>query len=174
MSTATSDVSFLHKIQPPLEAARTLSAWPSPVVFTNGVFDVLHKGHVCYLDQARALGTHLVVAINTDASVKRLGKGLDRPFNPLADRLLMLAALASVDVVTWFDENTPCEVITQLRPHILTKGGDYDMAQLPETRLLESWGGRALALPFVAGYSTTRFVEKIRDSNGHTPPMVTP
>jgi rfaE bifunctional protein nucleotidyltransferase chain/domain len=155
-------VNFLAKVQTPEAAVQTLATWAAPLVFTNGVFDVLHKGHVYYLAQARALGTHLVVAINTDASVRRLGKGPDRPLNALDDRLVMLAALESVSLVTWFDEDTPCEVITQLRPHILVKGGDYDMARLPETQLVESWGGRALALPFVAGYSTTNFVEKVR------------
>jgi rfaE bifunctional protein nucleotidyltransferase chain/domain len=131
-------------------------------VFTNGVFDVLHRGHVVYLAQARALGGSLVVALNTDASARRLGKGPDRPLNNEMDRALVIAALGAVDLVTWFDEDTPEALIGQLRPDILVKGGDYDMPSLPETALVQSWGGRALALPFVKGYSTTALVKKIR------------
>lgn len=134
-----------------------------PVVFTNGVFDVLHRGHVTYLAQARALGGALVLGLNSDASARRLGKGPDRPLNNELDRAILLAALDSVDCVTWFDEDTPEALIAALQPDILVKGGDYDMRQLPETALVESWGGRALALPFVAGYSTTALVQKIRD-----------
>lgn len=133
-----------------------------PVVFTNGVFDVLHRGHVTYLAQARALGGALVLGLNSDASARRLGKGPDRPLNNELDRAILLAALASVDCITWFDEDTPEALITALQPDILVKGGDYDMRKLPETALVESWGGRALALPFVAGYSTTALVQKIR------------
>jgi rfaE bifunctional protein nucleotidyltransferase chain/domain len=131
-------------------------------VFTNGVFDVLHRGHVVYLAQARALGGSLVVALNTDASARRLGKGPDRPLNNEMDRAMVIAALGAVEVVTWFDEDTPEALIGQLRPDILVKGGDYDMQTLPETALVQSWGGRALALPFVKGYSTTALVKKIR------------
>jgi rfaE bifunctional protein nucleotidyltransferase chain/domain len=132
------------------------------VVFTNGVFDVLHRGHVTYLAQARALGASLVLGLNTDASARRLGKGPQRPLNSQLDRAVMLSALAAVSLVTWFDEDTPLELIRELRPDILVKGGDYDMARLPETQLIESWGGHALAIPFVSGYSTTALVEKIR------------
>jgi rfaE bifunctional protein nucleotidyltransferase chain/domain len=135
---------------------------PKPWVFTNGVFDVLHRGHVMYLAQARALGGSLIVALNTDASVRRLGKGDDRPLNPQADRAVVMASQAAVSLVTWFDDDTPEAVIGEIRPEILVKGGDYDMAKLPETALVQSWGGRALALPFVAGYSTTALVKKIR------------
>lgn len=135
---------------------------PRPLVLTNGVFDVLHRGHVMYLAQARALGASLVVALNTDASARRLGKGADRPLNNDADRAFVMAALASVDLVTWFDEDTPYELIAELKPDVLVKGGDYDMRQLVETPLVESYGGRALALPFVDGYSTTALVNKIR------------
>jgi rfaE bifunctional protein nucleotidyltransferase chain/domain len=131
-------------------------------VFTNGVFDVLHRGHVVYLAQARALGGSLVVALNTDASARRLGKGPDRPLNNEMDRAMVIAALGAADLVTWFDEDTPEALIGQLRPDILVKGGDYDMQSLPETALVQSWGGRALALPFVKGYSTTALVKKIR------------
>ena len=153
---------FLQKIRPRSDLAVALQALPRPWVFTNGVFDVLHRGHVVYLAQARALGGSLIVALNTDASVKRLGKGDDRPLNKDADRAIVMAAQEAVSLVTWFDEDTPQEIIAEIRPDILVKGGDYDMAKLPETRLVESWGGQALALPFVAGYSTTQLVNRIR------------
>ena len=142
-------------------AARVASL-PRPLVFTNGVFDVLHRGHVMYLAQARALGASLVVALNTDASAKRLGKGPDRPLNLEVDRACVMAALASTSLVTWFDEDTPLELIAHIQPDILVKGGDYDMQKLAETRVVEAYGGRALALPFVDGYSTTALVRKIR------------
>lgn len=135
---------------------------PRPLVFTNGVFDVLHRGHVMYLAQARALGASLVVALNTDASARRLGKGPDRPLNNEADRAFVMAALASSSLVTWFEEDTPLALIAEIKPDILVKGGDYDMRKLAETRVVESYGGRALALPFVDGYSTTALVQKIR------------
>ncbi len=159
-------VPFLDKIvardQAPA-AVQTLSA-RGPVVFTNGVFDVLHRGHVTYLAQARAEGASLVVALNTDASARRLGKGPDRPLNNEVDRAIMIAALESVSLVTWFDEDTPLQLIGELRPLVIVKGGDYDMATLPETAAVQSWGGRALALPFVDGYSTSALVRKIRDT----------
>jgi rfaE bifunctional protein nucleotidyltransferase chain/domain len=137
---------------------------PRPLVFTNGVFDVLHRGHVMYLAQARALGATLLVALNTDASARRLGKGEDRPLNNETDRAFVLAALVSTSLVTWFDEDTPLQLIAEIKPDILVKGGDYDMARLAETRVVESYGGRALALPFVDGYSTTALVQKIRQA----------
>lgn len=152
------------KLCHPGDLAARVAALPRPLVFTNGVFDVLHRGHVMYLAQARALGASLLVALNTDASARRLGKGPDRPLNNEMDRACVIAALASSSLVTWFDEDTPLELIAQVRPDILVKGGDYDMAKLPETALVRSWGGRALALPFVAGYSTTALVKKIRHS----------
>jgi rfaE bifunctional protein nucleotidyltransferase chain/domain len=133
-----------------------------PLVFTNGVFDVLHRGHVMYLEQARELGASLLVALNTDASARRLGKGPDRPLNDEIDRAFVIAALASTSLVTWFDEDTPLELITLIKPDILVKGGDYDMTLLPESRIVESYGARALALPYVDGYSTTALVRKIR------------
>ena len=139
-----------------------VASLPRPLVFTNGVFDVLHRGHVMYLAQARALGASLVVALNTDASAKRLGKGPDRPLNLEVDRACVMAALASTSLVTWFHEDTPLELIAQIQPDILVKGGDYDMQKLTETRVVEAYGGRALALPFVDGYSTTTLVRKIR------------
>jgi len=153
---------FLNKICERKHLATALAGLPKPWVFTNGVFDVLHRGHVMYLAQARALGGSLIVALNTDASVRRLGKGDDRPLNPQADRAVVMASQAAVSLVTWFDDDTPEAVIGEIRPEILVKGGDYDMAKLPETALVQSWGGRALALPFVAGYSTTALVKKIR------------
>ena len=141
-----------------MQALRALG----PVVFTNGVFDVLHRGHASYLAQARSLGGSLVVALNSDDSAKRLGKGPDRPLNNESDRAALMAALESVSLVTWFDEDTPLELITELRPDILVKGGDYDMAQLAETQVVLAYGGRAQAIPFVDGYSTTALVQKIR------------
>jgi rfaE bifunctional protein nucleotidyltransferase chain/domain len=137
---------------------------PRPLVFTNGVFDVLHRGHVMYLAQARALGATLLVALNTDASARKLGKGPDRPLNNETDRAFVMAALVSTSLVTWFDEDTPLQLIAEIKPDILVKGGDYDMTKLAETRVVESYGGRALALPFVDGYSTTALVQKIRQA----------
>lgn len=133
-----------------------------PLVFTNGVFDILHRGHATYLDAAAQLGATLIVAVNTDASVRRLGKGADRPLNAEADRAALLAALACVSYVTSFDEDTPIELIGQLRPDTIVKGGDYDMQALPETALVESWGGRAVAIPFEFQRSTTSLLQKIR------------
>jgi len=133
-----------------------------PIIFTNGVFDILHRGHVTYLDAAAQLGGTLIVGVNTDASVKRLGKAPDRPMNNEKDRAALLAALACVDVVTIFNEDTPCEVIEALRPDIIVKGGDYDMSTLPETAIVESWGGKAVAIPFEFERSTTALVKKIR------------
>lgn len=159
---AFADPDFLAKIVARADAPAAVAALAGPVVFTNGVFDVLHRGHVSYLAQARALGGSLVVALNTDASARRLGKGPERPLNNEMDRACVIAALASVSMVTWFDEDTPVELLAELRPQVYTKGGDYDMAALAETRLIEGWGGRALAIPFVSGYSTTRLVERIR------------
>ena len=159
-----SEPAFLAKIVPRAEAAARIGALQGPVVFTNGVFDVLHRGHVTYLAQARALGASLVVALNTDASARRLGKGPDRPLNNENDRAVLMAALEAVSLVTWFDEDTPLQLIDELRPALLVKGGDYDMSKLAETRLVESYGGRAQAIPFVDGYSTTALVRRIRSS----------
>lgn len=136
--------------------------WARPLVFTNGVFDVLHRGHVLYLERARELGATLLVGVNTDNSVRRLGKGPDRPLNDEADRALVLAALQSVSFVTWFDESTPCALISRFRPDVYVKGGDYDIETLEETRLVRSWGGRSVAIDFVAGYSTTALLAKVR------------
>ncbi|MCQ9328104.1 D-glycero-beta-D-manno-heptose 1-phosphate adenylyltransferase [Pelistega suis] len=133
-----------------------------PLIFTNGVFDILHRGHVTYLEAAKALGASLVVAVNTDESVKRLGKAPDRPFNTMEDRRALLAALASTDAVTYFAEDTPYELIDKLRPDVIVKGGDYDMSKLPETALVHQWGGRAVAIDFEHDRSTTALVKKIK------------
>lgn len=155
---------FLDKLCPRTQLGARLASLPHPLVFTNGVFDVMHRGHAIYLAQARDLGASLIVALNTDASARRLGKGPERPLNNEQDRAALVAALGAVDLVTWFDEDTPQALISEVRPDILVKGGDYDMRKLPETALVESWGGRALALPFVEGYSTTSLVRRIRST----------
>ena len=156
---------FLNKLATRGEAVDRIANLPKPVVFTNGVFDVLHRGHVTYLARARSLGGSLVVALNTDASSKRLGKGPDRPLNNELDRAVMIAALESVNVVTWFDEDTPLALIAALKPDVLVKGGDYDMRTLAETTVVEGYGGKAVAIAFVDGYSTTALVEKIRNAD---------
>ena len=164
MSTASPPAAFLAKISAPANSIARVAALPKPVVFTNGVFDVLHRGHATYLAQARALGASLVVALNTDASARRLGKGPDRPLNNEQDRAALMAALESVSLVTWFDEDTPLELITTLQPDILVKGGDYDMDTLAETAVVKAYGGNTVAISFVDGYSTTALVTKIRKS----------
>jgi rfaE bifunctional protein nucleotidyltransferase chain/domain len=161
-SGASGAPAFFRKIVSREDAASRVKDLPGPVVFTNGVFDVLHRGHASYLAQARALGGSLVVALNTDASARRLGKGPDRPLNNALDRAALMAALESVSLVTWFDEDTPLELIGLLRPDVLVKGGDYNMDSLAETAVVRAYGGRALAIPFVDGYSTTALVDKIR------------
>ncbi|NGM86706.1 D-glycero-beta-D-manno-heptose 1-phosphate adenylyltransferase [Parapusillimonas sp. SGNA-6] len=143
-------------------AAVAQGRYPRPLVFTNGVFDILHRGHATYLDEAAQLGATLIVALNTDASVRRLGKGDDRPLNTLDDRAALMAALGCVTVVTSFDEDTPQALIEELRPDIIVKGGDYDMETLPETASVRSWGGKAVAIPFQFQRSTTSLIRKIR------------
>ena len=162
MTDSAAVSALADKICPPEQVLARVAALPRPLVFTNGVFDVLHRGHVVYLAQARALGASMLVALNTDASARKLGKGPDRPLNTQTDRAFVMAALACTSLVTWFEEDTPLALIAHIRPDILVKGGDYDMRALPETRVVESWGGRALALPFVPGYSTTTLVSRIR------------
>lgn len=142
--------------------AARLATLGRPMVFTNGVFDVLHRGHVAYLHAAREQGASLVVAVNSDVSARGLGKGPDRPLNRDVDRALVLAGLTSVDAVLFFDEPTPCALLARVRPQLYVKGGDYDMEALEETRLVRSWGGDARAIPFVDGYSTTALVNRIR------------
>jgi rfaE bifunctional protein nucleotidyltransferase chain/domain len=157
---------LMDKVCPRQDLPARLAALPRPLVFTNGVFDVLHRGHVNYLHQAAALGGSLIVAVNSDASARMLGKGPDRPLNRAEDRAAVLAGLASVALVTFFDERTPVELIQEIRPDLYVKGGDYDMEQLEETRVVRSWGGDALAIPFVDGYSTTSLVKRIRAGDG--------
>ena len=135
---------------------------PKPVVLTNGVFDILHRGHVTYLAQARELGASLVVAVNTDASVKRLGKGEDRPVNLCEDRLAILAALEAVNLVVPFEEDTALEVVQEARPDVYVKGGDYDMTLIPEGRAVVAYGGRAVAIDFEHDRSTTKLLSKVR------------
>jgi len=154
--------SFENKICTRADLAARIVALPKPVVLTNGVFDILHRGHVTYLAQARELGGSLVVAANTDASVRRLGKGDDRPHNTLADRMAVLAALESVSLVVDFDEDTALEVVQEGRPDIYAKGGDYVMDQIPEGKAVLAYGGRAVAIDFEHDRSTTRLVARIR------------
>lgn len=157
------------KICPRTALPARLATLPRPLVFTNGVFDVLHRGHVDYLHRARALGGTLVVAVNSDASARTLGKGPDRPLNRADDRAAVLAGLASVSLVTFFDERTPVELLQEVRPDLYVKGGDYDMETLAETQLVRSWGGDAVAIPFVDGYSTTALVQRIRAGESSNP-----
>jgi rfaE bifunctional protein nucleotidyltransferase chain/domain len=153
---------LLDKLCPRAELADRIAQLPRPVVFTNGVFDILHRGHVSYLEQARDLGASLVIGLNSDTSARSLGKGPDRPLNNETDRACVLAALESVSLVTLFDEATPVELLKLVRAQIYVKGGDYDIEQLEETKWVRSWGGQAFALAFVDGYSTTSLVKRIR------------
>jgi rfaE bifunctional protein nucleotidyltransferase chain/domain len=154
--------SFEAKICAPDDFARRSARLPRPLVFTNGVFDILHRGHVTYLDEARALGASLAVALNSDASVRRLGKGDDRPVNPLDDRLAVLAALESVALVTWFEEDTPLARIVECRPDHLVKGGDWPVDRIVGASETLGWGGRVHSIPFRHDRSTTRLLERIR------------
>jgi rfaE bifunctional protein nucleotidyltransferase chain/domain len=153
---------FVAKLCPRAELLPRLAELARPVVFTNGVFDLLHRGHVIYLAQARAQGASLVVGLNSDSSARRLGKAPDRPLNNEGDRACVLAALESVSLVTLFDEATPLELLKLVRPELYVKGGDYDIDALAETALVRGWGGEARALPFLDGYSTSSLVERIR------------
>ncbi len=161
-ATIAAMADFLDKLCPRSELAARVATLPRPVVFTNGVFDILHRGHVIYLAQARALGGSLVIGLNSDASARGLGKGPDRPLNNEADRACVLAALESVSLVTLFDEPTPVELLKLVQPQLYVKGGDYDIETLEETKWVRSWGGEARALAFVEGYSTTSLVRRIR------------
>jgi len=154
--------SFESKVCIPANLQERIAKLPRPIVFTNGVFDILHRGHASYLAQARQLGASLVIGVNSDASVKMLGKGDDRPINTEVDRQALLAALASVDLVTVFAEQTPVQLIEQIRPDIYVKGGDYEIDTLPETRVVKTWGGKAVAIPFIYERSTTTLLGKIR------------
>jgi rfaE bifunctional protein nucleotidyltransferase chain/domain len=154
--------SFESKICLPKELNARIAKLPRPLIFTNGVFDILHRGHASYLAQARELGASLVVGVNADTSVKMLGKGDDRPINTETDRLALLAALESVDLVVLFTEKTPVNLLKQIRPDIYVKGGDYEIDTLEEARLVKSWGGKAIAIPFLYERSTTTLLGKIR------------
>jgi cytidyltransferase-like protein len=154
--------SFESKVCSPEQLAARIASLPRPLVFTNGVFDILHRGHASYLSQARALGASLVVGVNSDASVKMLGKGDDRPINSEADRQALLAALESVDMTILFTEQTPVSLIEKIRPDIYVKGGDYEIDALAETKVVKSWGGKAIAIPFLYERSTTSLLGKIR------------
>ncbi len=155
-------MSLKDKICPPEDLALRLGNLSRPLVMTNGVFDVLHRGHVNYLEHAAELGGTLLVAVNSDGSARMLGKGPDRPLNAAEDRAYVLDGLASVDVVTFFDTCTPVDLIRSVRPYIYVKSGDYDMETLEETRIVRNWGGQSVAIPFVDGFSTTALVQRIR------------
>ena len=153
---------FEAKIVAPTDLATRLAQLPRPLVFTNGCFDIVHRGHVTLLAQARALGQSLLVALNTDASVKRLGKGTDRPVNALADRLAVIAALECVTLVTWFDEDTPIARILESRPQVLVKGGDWPVDKIVGHGEVAGWGGKTVSIPFIHQKSTTALLDKIR------------
>lgn len=150
------------KICSPAELAKRVSSLVRPLVFTNGVFDILHRGHVTYLAQARALGASMVLALNSDASVKRLNKGDDRPINMLADRMAVAAALSMVDIVTFFEEDTPLNLILLCKPDVLVKGGDWPVDQIVGAREVQGWGGTVHSIPFLHERSTTAMLKKIR------------
>ena len=153
---------FECKLCPPDQLAECIALLLRPLVFTNGVFDILHRGHVTYLAQARSLGAALIVAVNADASVRRLGKGDDRPINTLADRAAVLASLACVDLVTWFDADTPYNLILACRPNVLVKGGDWKVEDIVGSREVLAWGGKVYSIPFEYQRSTTATLAKIR------------
>ena len=158
----SSPPAFEAKITDPADLAERIGRLPRPLVFTNGCFDILHRGHVTYLAQARALGAALIVAVNSDESVRRLGKGDDRPVNPLADRMALLASLESVTLVTWFEEDTPLQRIFDCRPDVMVKGGDWPVETIVGYREVTAWGGSVHSIPFVHQRSTTALMEKIR------------
>jgi rfaE bifunctional protein nucleotidyltransferase chain/domain len=153
---------FERRICAPADAAGRVTQLSRPLVFTNGVFDILHRGHVTYLAQARALGASLIVALNSDASAKRLGKGDDRPINTLADRAAVIAALGSVDLVTWFDADTPLELILALKPDVLVKGGDWKEGAIVGAREVRGWGGTVHSIAFTHQRSTTALLARAR------------
>ena len=153
---------FEAKICPPQRLTAAALQLARPLVFTNGCFDILHRGHVTYLAQAAALGASLVVALNSDASVRRLGKGDERPVNALADRLAVMAALECVALVTWFDEDTPLQAILACRPEVLVKGGDWPPERIVGSGEVLGWGGAVHSIPFLHPTSTTALLDKVR------------
>ena len=155
---------YERKIRAPQTLAGGIPGAGRPLVFTNGVFDLVHRGHATYLAQARALGAALVVALNSDASVKRLDKGADRPLNPLADRIAVIAALEAVDFVTWFEDDTPLALIEALRPDMLVKGGDWPADKIVGAQAVLARGGRVVSIPFEHARSTTQLLQRIRSS----------
>lgn len=158
-------LTFERKICAPEVAPQRAAELARPLVFTNGVFDILHRGHVTYLARASALGSSMIVALNADASVRRLGKGDDRPINPLADRLAVMASLEAVDLVTWFDEDTPLALIVAVRPDVLVKGGDWRPEAIVGAREVSGWGGSVHSIPFEHERSTTDLVKRIRGAS---------
>lgn len=154
--------SFEAKIRDPARLENWIGALGRPLVFTNGVFDILHRGHVTYLARARALGAALLVALNSDASARRLGKGPGRPLNALADRLAVVAALECVDAVTWFDEDTPEALVAACRPQVLAKGGDWPVERIIGAGGVLARGGRVVSIPFEHPSSTSELVQRIR------------
>ena len=162
MSGSLPEPRYPAKVAGADDALERIAALPRPLVFTNGVFDILHRGHVTYLEQARGLGAALVVAVNADASVRRLGKGAERPLNPLADRMAVLAGLACVDLVVPFDADTPRDLIVACRPDVLVKGGDYTAATTAGADEVIAAGGRFVAIPFRYERSTTALVARLR------------
>jgi rfaE bifunctional protein nucleotidyltransferase chain/domain len=159
-----------RKICAPADLEQRVVTLARPLVFTNGVFDLLHRGHVTYLARARALGASLLVALNTDESVRRLGKGGDRPVNTLEDRLAVVAALESTSLVTSFDQDTPLEVILRVRPDVLVKGGDWRVEDIVGAREVAAWGGRVHAIAFEHDRSTTALLARIRSASTDTAP----
>lgn len=157
---------FESKICPPEQLAARIAGLPRPLVFTNGCFDILHRGHVTYLAQARETGRALVLALNTDDSVRQQGKGADRPVNPLENRAAVAAALACVDLVTWFDDDTPAALIEAVCPDILVKGGDWPVDKIVGAAETLARGGKVYSIPFLYQISTTQTLEKIRAADG--------
>ena len=153
---------FERKLTPPELLDARVAALPRPLVFTNGCFDILHRGHVTYLAQARSLGASLLVALNTDASVRRQNKGADRPVNALEDRAAVIAALESITLVTWFDEDTPLQLIQTVRPDVLVKGGDWPLDKIVGAAEVRAHGGRVHSIPFSYQRSTTATLKRIR------------
>jgi D-glycero-beta-D-manno-heptose 1-phosphate adenylyltransferase len=153
---------FERKICAPATLPDRLSELARPLVFTNGCFDILHRGHVTYLAQARAHGASLLVALNTDASVRRQGKAGDRTVNLLEDRLAVVAALQAVDLVTWFDDDTPRQLILSTRPDVLVKGGDWPREKIVGAAEVLSWDGQVHSIPFLFDRSTTATLARIR------------